>query len=72
MPSPERNLRLLNHLGSVDEGKIWYKGQTLSETDPIELRRNVVMVPQTPIIFKGTVKDNLQIGLILSNRELKP
>jgi putative ABC transport system ATP-binding protein len=29
----------------------------------VELRRNVVMLPQLPVIFPGTIRDNLQIGL---------
>ncbi|MDQ0194824.1 ABC transporter ATP-binding protein [Paenibacillus wynnii] len=61
-------LRLLNQLDSPDEGEIWFDQCPLSETDPIEWRRNVVMVPQAPIVFKGTVGDNLQIGLSFSDK----
>lgn len=69
-------LRLLNKLISCDYGEILYKNKPLTEIDPIELRRNVVMLPQSPAIFNGTIKDNLLIGLkfaekpILSNDKL--
>ncbi len=55
-------LRLLNNLDSPDEGKIFYGGELLSELDPVSLRRKITMVPQTPVIFDGTIKDNLVIG----------
>jgi putative ABC transport system ATP-binding protein len=55
-------LRLLNHLISCDEGEIWYQNTSLSQWDPVELRRKVMMLSQTPAIFEGTVRDNLLIG----------
>ncbi|WP_077299864.1 ABC transporter ATP-binding protein [Virgibacillus pantothenticus] len=59
-------LRLLNHLDSPDEGTIFYRGNDIQQMDPIELRRSITMVPQTPVMFPGTIKDNLQIGQRLS------
>ncbi|NBJ69934.1 ATP-binding cassette domain-containing protein [Roseburia sp. 1XD42-34] len=59
-------LRLLNHLDSPDEGTIFYRGNDIQQLDPIELRRSITMVPQTPVMFPGTIKDNLQIGQRLS------
>ncbi|WP_068613162.1 ABC transporter ATP-binding protein [Paenibacillus tuaregi] len=61
-------LKLLNHLISCDEGEIWVNDVPISECDPIELRRNVVMLTQSPTIFKGSVRDNLQIGLEFSGK----
>jgi len=55
-------LRLLNHLISCDKGKIWFQNTPLSQWDPVQLRRNVMMLSQTPAIFEGTVRDNLLIG----------
>lgn len=55
-------LRLLNLLDSPEEGEISFDGVSLNEVDPVEWRRRAVMVPQTPVLFKGTVEDNLQIG----------
>jgi len=33
---------------------------------PMELRRRIVMVPQEPVVFDGTIRDNLLIGLTFS------
>lgn len=62
-------LRLLNHLASPDFGEVLFKNTPLNEMNPIELRRQVVMAAQTPVIFSGTVEDNLQIGLKLAEKE---
>jgi putative ABC transport system ATP-binding protein len=39
------------------------------EWDSVELRRKVVMLPQQPAIYSGTVRDNLLKGLLYSERE---
>jgi putative ABC transport system ATP-binding protein len=62
-------LRLLNDLSSPDEGKIFYKNKPINEFDPLQLRRTVVMVSQAPVIFQGSIEDNLQIGLSFSGKE---
>lgn len=61
-------LRLLNHLISPDQGSITFRGDNLLTMDPTGLRRRVVMLPQTPVIFQGTVQDNLAIGLKFSEK----
>jgi putative ABC transport system ATP-binding protein len=61
-------LRLLNDLSSPDQGKILFKNKPVSEMDPLQLRRSVVMVSQEPVIFEGTIEDNLQIGLTFSEK----
>ena len=63
-------LRMLNKLISPDEGVILYHGQSMDEVDSVTLRRSVVMLPQTPVIFPGTVKDNLEIGVRFSEKPL--
>ena len=61
-------LRLLNRMISPDRGTLRYQGTPIDELDPVELRRRVVMLAQTPVMFDGTVRDNLQIGLAFSER----
>jgi ABC-type antimicrobial peptide transport system, ATPase component len=61
-------LRMLNCLNVPDSGTIVYNGQELSKTDTIKLRRKVVMLGQTPVIYSGTIEDNLQIGLEFSKK----
>ena len=41
-------LKLLNQLISQDSGSIKYNDQAIESYHPIELRRQVVMLPQTP------------------------
>ena len=61
-------LRMLNDLQSPTSGTIKYNGKLISDYPPIQLRRDVVMLGQTPPIFDGTIKDNLLMGLRLSEK----
>lgn len=51
--------RLLARLEEPDKGRIVYQGKPLSDWNPPELRRNLHYVFQVPILFPGTVADNL-------------
>jgi putative ABC transport system ATP-binding protein len=62
-------LRLLNRMNNPTGGEIFYKGRSLEEFDPVDLRRKVMMLSQTPLIFPGSVEENLQIGLEFVNKE---
>lgn len=61
-------LRMLNCLNVPDVGIIVYKGQDVSKMDTLKLRRKVVMLGQTPVIYSGSIEDNLQIGLEFSKK----
>jgi len=61
-------LRMLNCLTVPDAGAIFYEGEDVSKMDTIKLRRNVVMLGQTPVIYSGSIEDNLQIGLEFSKK----
>jgi putative ABC transport system ATP-binding protein len=58
-------LRLLNRLEEPTRGSIEYRGQDLRSLPPIELRRRVALVLQTPVMLPGTVHENLEAGLAL-------
>ncbi len=64
-------LRLLNRMDDPDSGSIYYQDQLLDEFNPIELRRKVTMLSQAPFTLPGTIEENLQIGLELTEREKK-
>ncbi|GAA1377580.1 ABC transporter ATP-binding protein [Peribacillus frigoritolerans] len=64
-------LRLLNRMDDPDSGLIYYQDQLLDEFNPIELRRKVTMLSQAPFTLPGTIEENLQIGLELTEREKK-
>lgn len=51
-------LKLLNNMISIDEGSLKFKKQEITAYNPIELRREILMLPQNPIMFPGTIKNN--------------
>ena len=61
-------LRMLNRLLLPDRGQIRYNGTDLNTLSPVQLRREVVMLGQTPILYEGNVRDNLQIGRMFSQK----
>jgi ABC-type proline/glycine betaine transport system ATPase subunit len=55
-------LRLLNRLADPDSGRVYYEGTDVRDRDPLELRREVSLVPQLPALLDGTVHDNIAYG----------
>ena len=62
-------LRLLNRLSDPDSGAVAYRGSDVRERDPLELRREVVLVPQLPALLEGTVAENIAFAARLAGRE---
>lgn len=62
-------LKMLNKMISPSSGDIYYNGKNLKEINSIDLRRNVVMLNQTPAIFNGTIRHNLLIGRKFSEKD---
>jgi len=62
-------LRLLNRLADPDGGAISHDGRPLGSYDPLELRREVSLVPQLPALIPGTVEANLEFAAGLADRE---
>ena len=52
-------LRLCNRLEVPTKGVVYYRQQPLAAVDPLALRRQVGMVFQRPVLFAGSVRDNL-------------
>lgn len=65
-------LRLLNNLDEPTSGTIQFGESELSSIPPQELRKRIVMVPQDPVMFDGTIRDNLLIGLQFSGEKNVP
>lgn len=63
-------LKLLNSLESFDEGRIRYKGQDILEINPIDLRRSIGYVFQSPYLFGEIVRENIEYPLILGKQEI--
>jgi putative ABC transport system ATP-binding protein len=55
-------LRLLDRLDEPTGGTVYLGGRDYRELAPRELRRRVGMVMQTPVLFPGTVADNVRFG----------
>ncbi len=58
-------LRLINRLSEIDSGNILLNSKDISDYDPMDLRRKIGMVFQVPVVFKGSVRDNLTFGMKL-------
>ena len=58
-------LRLINRLSEIDSGNILLNGEDIRDYEPMELRRKIGMVFQVPVVFKGSVRDNLAFGMKL-------
>ena len=43
-------------------GDIFIDGHSINKLDLKSLRRNIASVSQEPLLFSGTIKDNLRIG----------
>ncbi len=62
-------LRILNRMTTPDSGRILFFGESVEDIDPVQLRRRVIMLTQMPVIFPGTVRENLLIGCRLAEKE---
>lgn len=60
-------LRVLNRLDDPAEGTVLYRGRRVSEYPVRELRRRVGFVFQRPVMFEGSVRDNLRVTADLSD-----
>lgn len=62
-------LRIINMIDEASSGKIFYKNKNIEELEnPLEIRRKIAMVFQKPIVFKGTVFENIYYGLKIRNK----
>ncbi len=63
-------LRLINRLSETDSGNILLNNRNIKDYPPVELRRKVGMVFQVPVVFRGSVRDNLGFGMKLWGEEI--
>jgi putative ABC transport system ATP-binding protein len=55
-------LRLCNRLEVPDEGRVRFRDEDVARLDPLRLRRRVGMVFQRPVLFAGSIRDNLRVA----------
>jgi len=54
-------LRCLNRLAEPTTGTVRFDGQDVLSLDPRQLRQRAALVMQTPVLFEGTVRENLRV-----------
>src|SRR3989441_3537408 len=54
-------LRCLNRLEEPTAGVVRFDGRSITDLDPRELRRRAALVLQTPVLFEGSVRENLMV-----------
>jgi putative ABC transport system ATP-binding protein len=64
-------LRMLNKMISPTKGQIFFMGELLAKIESVQLRRKVMMLSQNPVVFPGTVRDNLAIAFEFQDK-IKP
>ncbi|CAA7058272.1 unnamed protein product [Microthlaspi erraticum] len=63
-------LRSLNRLWEPPESTVFLDGEDITKFDVITLRRRVGMLFQLPVLFQGTVADNVRYGPNLRGEKL--
>ena len=59
---------LLLRLYDPTQGNIYLDGKNLKELNPTWLRQNIGAVNQEPVLFSGTIKENILYGLNLGDK----
>ncbi len=54
--------QLLYRFYDPQRGRVLIDGVALTEADPAVVRRRLALVPQEPVIFSGTVAENIRFG----------
>ncbi len=63
-------IKMLNRFVVADRGTVFFKSRDIKDMDPFRLRRAAAMLPQAPVLFGETVRDNLIAGAIFSEKDL--
>ena len=63
-------LRILGQLAEPDDGQVLLDGADVRTLSPGQARRRIALVPQAPVMFGGTVLDNVRTGPRLVGEEL--
>lgn len=62
-------LQLLQRLYDPQQGEIRVDGLDLRQVDPAALRRQLAVVPQHPVIFAASARDNIRYGALDADDE---
>lgn len=53
---------LLARLYNLDTGKISFNGDNIEDSDPAIIRDQIGVVSQEPLLFDGTIQENIRYG----------
>ncbi|MDO5746584.1 MAG: ABC transporter ATP-binding protein [Actinomycetaceae bacterium] len=65
-------LHLLNRLRTPNSGTILFRGKDITKVPAVELRQEVTMLAQNPVIFPGDIKKNLIAGIEFAQKPIPP
>jgi len=54
--------QLMLRFFEAQSGRVSFDGVDITRLDPIDLRRNIAVVAQEPVIFSGSIADNIRYG----------
>ena len=54
--------QLMLRFFDAQSGSIRFDGVDITQLDPVELRRHIAVVAQEPVIFSGSIADNIRYG----------
>lgn len=63
-------LKILARLIKPHRGEMYYQGKSYRDISPLEWRREIHYVPQKPVVFEGSMEDNLRIPFTLKNTQV--
>ena len=63
-------LKLINRLSEADSGDILLNDIDIKEYQPVELRQKMAMVSKEPVVFQGSVRDNLSFDMELWGEDI--
>ncbi|WP_371253230.1 ABC transporter ATP-binding protein [Orientia tsutsugamushi] len=55
-------INLLNRLYDIEHGQILIDNQNIKQVTQSSLRSNITVIPQEPLLFDRTIKDNIRYG----------
>ena len=55
-------IQLLQRFYDPDEGRVTLGGTDLRDMDRVDFRRKIALVPQDPVIFAASARDNIRFG----------
>ncbi|MTI60128.1 MAG: ATP-binding cassette domain-containing protein [Firmicutes bacterium] len=56
-------IKILSQLEEKNTGEIYYQGEKINKRDSLKVRRKIGFIWQKPLLYRGSVYDNIALGL---------